>query len=85
MWRTEREDAMIGGQRDYSKLVKELRKQLHLSQEDLARELGVSFNSVNRWEGGKVNPSKMAKNQLDGFTERMLKAGRLKLPKALQT
>ena len=75
---------MIGGQRDYSKLVKELRKQLHLSQEDLARELGVSFNSVNRWEGDKVSPSKMAQNQLDGFTERMLKEGRLKLPKALQ-
>lgn len=33
----------------FSAFVKEIRKQLSLSQEDLARELGVSFATVNRW------------------------------------
>ena len=45
----------------FSALVKEIRKQLSLSQEDLARELGVSFATVNRWENNKVKPSKLAK------------------------
>ena len=31
-------------------LVKEVRRQLSLSQEDLARELGISFATVNRWQ-----------------------------------
>ena len=37
---------------DYPLLVKEVRRQLALSQEDLARELGVSYATVNRWENG---------------------------------
>jgi len=42
-------------------LVKEVRRQLGISQEDLARELGVSFATVNRWENGKSKPSKLAR------------------------
>ena len=37
--------------------VKQVRKHLNLSQEGLARELGVSFSTVNRWETGKKEPS----------------------------
>jgi DNA-binding transcriptional regulator YiaG len=62
-------------------LVKEVRQQLALSQEDLARELGVSFATVNRWENGQVKPSKLAKAQLDAFCDRMMAAGRLNLRK----
>jgi transcriptional regulator with XRE-family HTH domain len=35
----------------------EVRKQLLQSQEQMARLLGVSFASVNRWEGGHSGPS----------------------------
>lgn len=45
-------------------IVKEIRNQLNISQEDLARELKVSFATVNRWENGKSSPSKMAKRLL---------------------
>jgi DNA-binding transcriptional regulator YiaG len=38
----------------YPSLVKELRRQLALSQEDLARELGVSYATDNRWENGQA-------------------------------
>jgi transcriptional regulator with XRE-family HTH domain len=34
-----------------------LRKKLALSQEQMARLLGVSFASVNRWEGGHSSPT----------------------------
>jgi len=60
-------------------LVKEIRRQLSLSQEDLARALGISFATVNRWENGVVKPSKLAKAQLDNFCARMTRQGKLKL------
>ena len=43
-----------------SSVIRELRQRLHLSQERLAQQLGVSFQTVNRWEKGKANPSPMA-------------------------
>lgn len=41
---------------DTRQLVK-IRTQLGLSQEQMARLLGVSFASVNRWEGGHSSPT----------------------------
>jgi transcriptional regulator with XRE-family HTH domain len=34
-----------------------IRRKLRLSQESMARLLGVSFASVNRWEGGHSSPT----------------------------
>jgi DNA-binding transcriptional regulator YiaG len=65
---------------DYAGLVKEVRRQLAISQEDLARELGVSYATVNRWENGQARPSKLARAQLDAFCERMTEQGMLELP-----
>lgn len=65
---------------NYPALVKEVRRQLAISQEDLARELGVSYATVNRWENGQAKPSKLARAQLNAFCERMTAQGILKLP-----
>jgi putative transcriptional regulator len=64
---------------DYPSLVKEVRRQLALSQEDLARELGVSYATVNRWENSQARPSKLARAQLDAFCGRMIEDGMLDL------
>lgn len=64
---------------DYPSLVKEVRRQLSISQEDLARELGVSYATVNRWENAQAKPSKLARAQLDAFCERLKVAGMLDL------
>ncbi|MFH1672852.1 MAG: helix-turn-helix transcriptional regulator [Pseudomonadota bacterium] len=64
---------------DYPSMVKEVRRQLALSQEDLARELGVSYATVNRWENGQSKPSKLARAQLDNFCTKMTRQGKLKL------
>ncbi len=40
--------------------IKELRQRFGWSQEGLARELGMCFGTVNRWENGKATPSPMA-------------------------
>lgn len=63
-----------------STLVKEIRQQLALSQEDLARRLNVSYATVNRWENGQSMPSKLAKAQLSAFCKKMIKQGKLTLP-----
>lgn len=34
-----------------------IRRMLGLSQEQMARLIGVSFTSVNRWEGGHSSPT----------------------------
>ena len=40
--------------------LKKLRQQQGWSQEDLARKIGVSFATVNRWEKSKTQPSRLA-------------------------
>ncbi|MBI5236842.1 MAG: PilZ domain-containing protein [Deltaproteobacteria bacterium] len=50
--------------------IKRLRTALGWSQERLAREVGVSFCTVNRWERGKSKPSPMAENVLKRMSEK---------------
>ncbi len=52
---------------DFEKLIKYVRNELGLSQEQLARELNISFSTVNRWENGKSKPSQMAKELFYSF------------------
>ena len=68
-----------------SPIFKEVRLQLALSQEDLARELGVSYATVNRWENDQAKPTKLARAQLDAFCEKMEAQGFLALPKRDET
>src|ERR1051325_8308205 len=51
-------------------LIRELRERAGLTQEGLARELGVSFATVNRWENGKITPDRVALADLRAFAER---------------
>ncbi|WP_291990779.1 N-6 DNA methylase [Luteitalea sp.] len=41
-------------------LLRAIRSELGLTQEQLAKRLGVSFATVNRWEGGGTNPQRAA-------------------------
>lgn len=54
----------------FAENVKLVRAELKLSQEDLARELGVSFATINRWENGSYNPSRLAKKAFEDFCEK---------------
>lgn len=49
---------------NYSKLIKELREKLILSQAELAELLGVSFASVNRREMGHHEPTIKSKRKI---------------------
>lgn len=52
---------------DFAEKVKYVRTTLKLSQEDLAHELGVSFATINRWENGNYNPSRLARTAFEEF------------------
>ena len=47
-----------------------LRGILNLSQEGLARELGVSFATINRWENEHYAPNKRYLIAIDEFAKR---------------
>jgi DNA-binding transcriptional regulator YiaG len=53
--------------KDFSAQVKHLRTKLAITQEELARELGVSFATVNRWENGHTQPIPMARRLFEGY------------------
>jgi DNA-binding transcriptional regulator YiaG len=44
-----------------SELVRALRRELKMTQEELAHELGITVGTVNRWENGRFRPSKLAR------------------------
>lgn len=62
---------------EFANTVKSLRARLSLSQEDISKELGVSFATINRWENGKNHPSKLALKQFEQFCKEQLEQGKL--------
>ncbi|MCM1270576.1 MAG: helix-turn-helix domain-containing protein [Ruminococcus flavefaciens] len=48
----------------FSEILKHIRTQQNYTQEQLARELNVSFSTINRWENRHTAPSNLAKMRL---------------------
>ncbi len=48
-------------------IIKDIRCQSLLSQTEFAKELGVSFSTVNRWETGKTLPTYKAMKSIEAF------------------
>lgn len=42
--------------KDISKLIKELRDKMGLTQEQFAQRVGVTFSMINNWEKGNRTP-----------------------------
>ncbi len=49
---------------DIPTVLRAIRSHLDLTQEQLAERLGVSFASINRWEGGTIKPQKAAQEAI---------------------
>lgn len=49
---------------NWSKITKDLRNKLLLSQTEMASLLGISFASVNRYENGKHDPTIKVKRRI---------------------
>ena len=52
---------------EFGQKVKTVRKRLYLSQEAMAKELGVAFATVNRWESGRCKPNYAAQKAFAEF------------------
>ena len=51
--------------------MRKVRRDMEMSQQELAKKLNVSYTSINRWEKKQVVPSKLArKSILDFFKDR---------------
>lgn len=47
--------------------VKYVRAKLLISQTELAKEIGVSFATINRWETGKLEPTFLNEKKFEKF------------------
>lgn len=52
---------------NFSESIKLIRQKSFLSQEAFAKELGVSFATVNRWESGKTKPTYKTMKLIDDY------------------
>lgn len=50
--------------------IKNIRRQSFLTQEDFAREIGVSYVTVNRWETGRSKPSLKTMKLIDDYCKK---------------
>ena len=52
---------------DIGDVIRDIRIKSLLSQADFAKEIGVSFSTVNRWENGKAIPNYRALKKIKDF------------------
>ncbi len=58
-------------QQDTSKMVKEVRTALGLTQEQFAAKIGVTVTTVNRWENDRGKPYPLAMRQLKKLQQKI--------------
>lgn len=51
-------------------LIRELRIKLDMTQEEFAHSLGITVSTVNRWENGHSEPSKLARASIVGLADK---------------
>lgn len=51
----------------FDKIIRSIRKEMELSQEQLARELNISFSTINKWENRKTPSSKLSKDKFVNY------------------
>ncbi|WP_036484960.1 DNA-binding transcriptional regulator [Myxosarcina sp. GI1] len=56
-------------------LIRDLRQEMDLTQEEFATHFGVVFSTVNRWEKGHNKPSSLALKVIQNKLEAMGKKG----------
>lgn len=47
--------------------INELRRRLRMTQEEFAHAIGVTVSTVNRWENGHIEPSRLARKAMEGL------------------
>jgi len=48
-------------------VISQLRQRLSMTQEEFAHAIGVTVSTVNRWENGHIEPSRLARKAMQGL------------------
>lgn len=62
---------------EFKEKIKFVRGELLLTQKELAKSMGISFATMNRWELGKTSPQLVQLKKFENFC----KANNIVLPK----
>jgi len=62
---------MSANKSENSLSVHELRRRLHMTQEEFAHAIGVTVSTVNRWENGHIEPSRLARRAMEGLAAQL--------------
>lgn len=62
---------LVMNQPQIGKLIRELRLETGLTQEQFAAQLGVTLSSINRWENGRSKPLPLAMQKIWQCLEQM--------------
>jgi putative transcriptional regulator len=52
-----------------------LRRRLNMTQEEFAHAIGVTVSTVNRWENGHIEPSRLARKAMEGLAAQVADGG----------
>lgn len=65
----EEEEAMLSNDRlnQNGPTISQLRQRLAMTQEEFAHAIGVTVSTVNRWENGHIEPSRLARKAMQGL------------------
>lgn len=58
--------------------IKKIRRKLKWSYERFAKEAGIHYNTIYRWENGKFRPSQLALRQMENLKQTLIAKGLLK-------
>ena len=54
----------------FSEDIRKIRHRVLLTQEDFAKEIGVSYATINRWETGKAKPNIKTMKLIDAYCKK---------------
>ncbi len=58
---------MLGNRQDSGSPISTLRRRLNMTQEEFAHAIGVTVSTVNRWENGHIEPSRLARKAMEAL------------------
>lgn len=62
---------LVMNQPQIGQLIRAIRLEVGMTQEQLAAELGVTYSSMNRWENGRRTPSPLAMRKIEELLRQM--------------
>ena len=58
---------------EWKERVKALRRSVGMTMEDFAGEIGVTLNTIWKWESGYSTPSRLARRRIEEFEGKLKK------------